>query len=88
MKNEGSVVLLVNVNTNGKARVKRVLRPLGNGLDEEAIKAVHHWRFRPALKRGMPVSMDTTVEVEFRLKQRPDAKASRLSDRLPCRAEL
>ncbi len=68
VKNEGSVVSLVQVDPTVKANVKAVKRPLGNGLDEEAIKAVQKWRFRPALQHGNPVSMDTTVEVEFRLR--------------------
>jgi TonB family protein len=48
-----------------------------DGLDEEAIKAVQQWRFRPALNRGTPISMHTTVEVELRLKQKPEPKSTR-----------
>lgn len=68
LKNEGLVVLLVQVGPTGKPNVKRVLRALGNGLDEKAIEAVHKWRFRPAYEHGKPISMETTVEVEFRLR--------------------
>ena len=68
LKNEGIVVVLVRVDPTGKPTVKRVLRALGNGLDEKAVEAVHKWRFRPAYERGKPIAMDTTVEVEFRLR--------------------
>ena len=68
LKNEGLVVLLVQVSPTGKPDVKRVLRALGNGLDEKAVEAVNKWRFRPAYERGKPISMETTVEVEFRLR--------------------
>lgn len=68
LENEGTVVLLVQVDPTGKPNVKRVLRALGNGLDEKAIEAVQTWRFRPAYERGKPITMETTVEVEFRLR--------------------
>jgi len=68
VRNEGSVVMLVEVDLTGRPKVKRVLRPLGNGLDEKAIEAVHKWRFRPAYEGGKPVTMYTTLEVEFHLR--------------------
>lgn len=45
----------------------RVVRPLGLGLDERAIAAVTHWRFRPAYRQGKPVRVVANVEVYFRL---------------------
>jgi TonB family protein len=68
LRNEGTVVLMVTVDARGKARKARVLRALGNGLDEKAIDAVWRWRFRPGSERGRAVRMDTKVEVEFRLR--------------------
>ena len=37
------------------------------GLDEEAIKALGKWRFRPATKEGKPVPVRANVEINFRL---------------------
>lgn len=68
LKNEGSVVLMVEVDPAGKPKVARVVRPLGNGLDEKAIEAVRKWRFRPMYERGKPITVTTTVEVEFQLR--------------------
>src|SRR5579863_4467893 len=49
---EGAVVLSLVVSEDGTARDIRVRRPLGLGLDEQAIKAVGAWRFRPGTKQG------------------------------------
>jgi outer membrane biosynthesis protein TonB len=45
----------------------KVIRPIGLGLDEKAIDAVHKWRFKPGLKDGKPVAVAATIEVNFRL---------------------
>jgi protein TonB len=44
-----------------------VERALGMGLDEKAIEAVRQYRFRPAMKNGVPVPVEIKVEVNFRL---------------------
>ena len=66
-KHHGMVVLVVDVDASGRARNVRVARSLGLGLDEKAVEAVSHWRFRPAIKDGKPVSVQATIEVNFRL---------------------
>jgi protein TonB len=67
-KYEASVLLLVQVDTRGRAKAKRVVRAAGLGLDEKAMEAVAQWRFKPAYERGKPIVMDMQVEVEFRLR--------------------
>jgi protein TonB len=64
---QGMVVLLVEIDTNGRPRDIRVRQPLGFGLEERAIEAVAHWRFRPAYRNGKPVPCTAEVEVNFRL---------------------
>jgi periplasmic protein TonB len=66
-KFQGTVVLAIIVDQNGKARDIRVIRPLGLGLDEKAIEAVMKWRFKPGMKEGASVAVQATVEVNFRL---------------------
>jgi 23S rRNA G2445 N2-methylase RlmL len=39
----------------------------GMGLDEKAIETVLKWRFRPGMKDGKAVTVQATVEVNFRL---------------------
>jgi TonB family protein len=66
-KYSGTVLLSIVVDERGIPRDIRVVRPLGLGLDEKAIEAVQHWRFRPGTKNGRAVNVRATVEVSFRL---------------------
>ncbi len=66
-KYQGTVVLYVEVDANGKPKNMKVMRSLGLGLDEKAIEAVGKWKFRPGYKDGKPVTVAATVEVNFRL---------------------
>ncbi len=67
---QGTVILQIIVDESGRATHISVLRSLGLGLDEKAVEAVARWRFSPAMKKGRPVAMWATVEVNFRLYQR------------------
>ncbi len=66
-KYQGTCVLRLVVDTNGLPRNIRVERPIGMGLDEEAIEAVRNWRFKPAMKDGAPVAVQIAVEVSFHI---------------------
>lgn len=66
-KYSGSVLLSIVIDEHGNTRDIHVIRPLGLGLDEKAIEAVSHWRFRPAMKGGHPVAVQAQVDVNFRL---------------------
>ena len=57
----------VVVDAEGKPRNARVIRALGAGLDEKAVEAVNKYRFRPAMKDGVPVPVMITVQVNFKL---------------------
>jgi TonB family protein len=66
-KYQGTVILYVEIDPNGKAANIEVKRSLGLGLDEKAIEAVRKWKFRPGYKDGNPVTVFATIEVNFRL---------------------
>jgi TonB family protein len=70
-KLSGSVTLKLIVDKEGMARNIQVVQSLGMGLDEKAIEAVRQWKFRPGQKDGQPVNEIVTVEVNFRLLDRP-----------------
>jgi TonB family protein len=66
-KFQGTVVLWLIVDSNGKPRDLKVARSLGMGLDQKALEAVRLWRFEPAMKDGIPVAVQINVEVNFHL---------------------
>jgi len=66
-KYQGTCVLTLIVDPDGKPRDIKVQRTLGLGLDEKAIESVRTWRFEPAKLNGKPVPVLISVEVEFRL---------------------
>jgi TonB family protein len=66
-KHYGTVILVVDVDTTGRAVNVRVARSLGLGLDEKAVEAVSRWRFRPGMRSGKPVTVPATIEVNFHL---------------------
>jgi TonB family protein len=76
---EGTCALWVIVGLDGKARVSKVARSLGLGLDEKAIEAVSSWKFEPARREGgEPVTVMMEVKVPFRLNPNENAKISDL----------
>jgi periplasmic protein TonB len=66
-KFQGTVLLSVEVDEQGKPRNIKVIRPLGLGLDQKAIEAVEKWKFSPGKKDGKPVAVQAQIEVNFRL---------------------
>jgi TonB family protein len=65
-KIKGTVVLTVVVGTDGLAHNISVVKPLGYGLDEEAVKALRQWRFKPGEGAGKPAPVQIQIEMEFR----------------------
>jgi TonB family protein len=66
-KFQGTVLLWIVVDAQGKVRNIQIAKHLGMGLDEEAVKTVSTWKFKPALRQGVPVPVQVEVEVSFRL---------------------
>jgi len=66
-KFSGIVTMWVVVDALGNVRNPRVIKPLGMGLDEEALKTVATWRFKPAIRHNVAVPVQVLVEVSFRL---------------------
>lgn len=64
---QGIVVLGVLIDKKGQVSRIRIERPLGKGLDQQAVESVKTWRFNPATKDGEPVAIEMKVEVSFQL---------------------
>jgi TonB family protein len=65
---QGTVVLEAIVRKDGSIDILRIVRSLGFGLDENAIKALKQWRFRPGMKNGEAVDVALNIEVNFNLR--------------------
>ena len=66
-RTQGSVGIHVEIDAEGVPRNLRVVRPLGLGLDEQALTALKQWRFRPARKDGANVACRVIYEINFSL---------------------
>jgi len=64
---EGEVLLEVVFEASGRLRVVRVVRGLGHGLDENAVRAAEQIRFKPALRDGQPSDSTAVVHIIFQL---------------------
>jgi TonB family protein len=64
---QGTVVLEVEFTASNEVRVLRVIRTLGHGLDEAAVRAAEQIRFKPARRQGVAVDSRVTVQIEFHL---------------------
>ena len=64
---EGEVLLEVVFEASGQIRVLKVIRGLGHGLDEAAIRAAEQIRFKPALRDGQPADSTAVLHIVFQL---------------------
>lgn len=67
LKVEGEVQLEVQFLASGQTHVLRIVRGLGHGLDEQAVKVAEQIRFRPAQHEGQPVDSQLVVHIIFEL---------------------
>jgi periplasmic protein TonB len=68
---QGVVTLECVVQPDGAIGEARVTKALNPALDQEAIKAVKQWRFKPGLKDGKPVPVRVNLEMTFTLRDPP-----------------
>jgi TonB family protein len=61
-------VLWFEIDASGDANVVLLIKPLGLGLDENAVEAVKTWKFKPATRNGIPVRVRAMAEITFHLK--------------------
>jgi TonB family protein len=73
-KIEGIVTVLAEFDSDGNAKVLRLVKGLGFGLDENAVAALQQWRFAPAYRNGRRVSVIANVDVLFSMRQEQQAE--------------
>lgn len=65
---EGRVIVQFIVNENGEVEENpKVVRGIGGGADEEALRCVKRAEFTPGMQRGEPVRVQFTVPVVYNL---------------------
>ncbi len=64
---EGEVLVRVTFGARGDLRVEQVVRGLGHGLDESALRAAQQIRFLPAKRNGEPYDSTALVHIVFAL---------------------
>jgi len=64
---EGEVLVRVIFGAGGELHVEQVVRGLGHGLDEAALRAAQQIRFRPARRNGQPYDSSALVHIVFEL---------------------
>jgi TonB family protein len=67
LKIEGEVLVRVLFTSRGEVRVLEVVRGLGHGLDETALRAAQQIKFKPAQRDGQPVDSTATVHIIYQL---------------------
>jgi len=67
LKIEGEVLLEVILEASGRLHVVRVVRGLGHGLDDSAVKAAEQIHFKPAMRDGQPSDSTAVLHIIFQL---------------------
>ena len=64
---EGTVVVEYDVHDNGSVQHLRILKGIGHGCDEEAMRVVGLLKYEKVKNRGERVKMTTKTSIHFRL---------------------
>jgi protein TonB len=70
---EGRVIVQFVIDKTGKVLDPMVIRGIGGGCDEEAVRAVLKANFQPGLQRGRPVAVRYTLPITFRINSKDNS---------------
>lgn len=66
---EGLVMVQFIITEEGEVENPQVIRGIGGGCDEEALRVIEEFaKFKPGRQRGVPVRVQYTIPVRFKLK--------------------
>ncbi len=66
-KTEGKVYILIYVNETGDVDDVKVVKGIGMGCDDEAVRVVKKAKFTPAMDKGVPVKAKFSLALTFKL---------------------
>jgi TonB family protein len=61
----GNVLIRIWIQPDGTVSHPSIVRPIGLGLDENALAAVLKYLFKPAMQDGKPVLVEVNIQVNF-----------------------
>lgn len=64
---EGRVTVQFIVNAEGRVENARVVKGIGGGCDEEALRVINETTFTPGIQRGRPVNVQLVLSINFSL---------------------
>ena len=64
---EGKVYMLLYVNESGDVDDVKVVKGIGGGCDEEAIKSIKKTKFTPGMDKGIAVKTKFSLAVMFKI---------------------
>jgi TonB family protein len=65
---QGEVVLYAVIRSDGSVDSIQLVRGIDRQLDANAKNALGQWKFRPALKSGIPVDLEAIVHIPFKIR--------------------
>ena len=69
---DGSMRIALVVDSAGNPSDLKVIRPIGFGRDEAALQSIAPWKFKPGMKDGVAVPVETTIDASFKLPDKRD----------------
>lgn len=64
---QGTVFLKFQIDERGRVINPIVVRGIGAGCDEVALKAIQKAKFTPGIQHGRPVKVTYTIPIRFRI---------------------
>ena len=64
---QGKVYIMAFINENGDVDEAKVIKGIGMGCDEEAVRAVKDSKFKPASNKGQSIKAKSTLAIVFKI---------------------
>jgi len=65
---QGEVILYAVIRADGSVDGIQLVRSVDPQLDANAKSALSQWKFRPAMKAGVPVDLEAIVHIPFKIR--------------------
>jgi TonB family protein len=74
---QGKVKITMMVTAQGEVQKTKITNSVSSEIDDEALRILRYFLWKPPVQRGKPVDGETTVEIDFRIKKYRRAVAKR-----------